>query len=112
MKKLLLNLFVFLLPAVTFAEEGSLPVLSNPLRFSSIQELITGLLSLMVTFAVPVLALAFAYSGFLFIRGASGKSGDFEKAKTAFFYSAIGGAVVLGAEIIVRVLENTVSALQ
>lgn len=102
-------------PAISLAQDsggGSTSLLQNPLRFNSIHELVAGLLSLLVTFAIPVLALAFAYSGFLFIKGASGKSGDYEKAKTALLYSAIGGAVVLGAEIIVRVLQNTVSALQ
>lgn len=111
-----LFVFMFLIaPVYVFAQDpgggGTSSLLPNPLRFSSIEELISAVLSLMVAFGIPIIALAFAYSGFLFVRGATGKSGDLESAKTAFMWSVVGGGIILGAEILARVLENTISAL-
>ncbi len=60
---------------------------------------------------VPIAVLAIIYSGFLFVT-AGGNDGKLKEAKEKFYCVLIGIAILLGAEILSKVIENTVTSLK
>ncbi len=60
---------------------------------------------------VPIAVLAIIYSGFLFVA-AKGNPGKLEEAKKIFYFTLIGIAILLGAEILSKVIESTVTSLK
>lgn len=72
------------------------------------------LLSILHNIVLPlggILAvLAFIWVGFMFVT-ARGNPAKIETARTALLYVAIGTAVLLGAEIIAAVIQNTANQL-
>jgi hypothetical protein len=84
--------------------------LDNPLGSTTIYQFLEKVLGLMVNIGFPVLILAIVYTGFLFVK-AQGNESELGKAKQAFFYTIIGGVILLGAEIIVRAISGTISQL-
>lgn len=84
--------------------------LENPLGSTTIYQFLEKVLGLMVDIGFPVLILAIVYTGFLFVK-AQGNESELGKAKQAFFYTIIGGVILLGAEIIVRAISGTISQL-
>jgi len=103
----ILFLLVF---SVSFVEaQGQL---QNPLNssFSSIPAFIAGALKVVVMVALPLLALAFVYSGFLFVK-AQGNPTELGTARRNFMYTAIGAILILGAWVIATLIGGTVSQL-
>lgn len=118
---LLVALFVFL-PFLSFAQmSGNAPVppapvadsspapttIVNPIGVDTIMGLIKKILEGVLTIALPIIALAFIYSGFLFVQ-AQGKPEELKTAKSAFIYSLIGGAILLGAWALAQLISETV----
>ena len=101
---------VFLIFFSSFAEAQT--QLQNPLNasFSNIPSFIAGALKVVVMVALPLLALAFVYSGYLFVM-AQGNSTDLENAKRNFMYTVIGAILILGAWVIATLIGGTVSQL-
>lgn len=58
--------------------------------------------------AIPVVALAIIYSGFLFVF-AMGNSEKLKKAKDALLYSLIGAAILLGSWAIANLIVTTIN---
>ena len=85
-------------------------VLSNPLKASSISELLTVVLQAVVRLGAIFLVLALVYVGFLFVQ-AQGKEEKIRDARQALMWTVIGGLILLGAESIALVIESTVNAL-
>lgn len=85
--------------------------LQNPLQSDSLIGLLQQLLDIIMVFAVPLIVFMIIYAGFLFVmdRG-SGK--NLTQAKNALLYSVIGGVLILGANIILYVIEGTVNAFR
>lgn len=84
--------------------------LTNPLKANSIEELLSLVLKAAVRLGTIVLILMFVWVGFLFVA-ARGSEENLRKAKSAFFWTVIGGLILLGAEAIARVIQATASAL-
>lgn len=83
----------------------------NPLKnINSIPDLIQTFLEGAIKIAIPVLALAIIYCGFLFVF-ARGKAEKLTNAKNALLYTIIGAAVLLGAWAIAQLIVNTVTKL-
>ncbi|MCD8494867.1 MAG: pilin [Candidatus Pacebacteria bacterium] len=87
--------------------------LKNPLEGSvdSIPSLVSTILNIALLIAVPLVALAIIYSGFLFIA-AQGDPNKLKEAKQTFLYVIIGGALVLGAVIIANAIAGTINQLR
>jgi hypothetical protein len=85
--------------------------LQNPLKVSTIEELLRLILDVLVIFAVPIIVFFLIYSGFLYVM-AQGKPDKIKTATTAFTWTIIGGVIVLGASVILTVITNTVKSLQ
>jgi hypothetical protein len=85
-------------------------VFRNPLKANSIQDLIVGLLEIIVELGAIVAVFFFIYSGFLFVK-AQGNDEQLSKAKSTLLYTTIGTVILLGAQVIAVVLRNTVQSL-
>jgi hypothetical protein len=110
---------IFSIPALTctvFAESGSNVAvnlsaeLDNPLGVKSITELITNLLKIVAELGAIICVFFIIYSGFLFIK-AQGNEGELTKAKSVFFWSVIGTAVLLGASVVAEIITGTVESI-
>jgi hypothetical protein len=85
--------------------------LESPLRdgLDTIPKIVTVLVDdIVIPIAVPLLALAILWTGFLFIQ-ARGKPEKIKEAKTALQWTLIGGAIILGAYVIAAALQATVA---
>lgn len=104
----LVALFILLLPMVIFAQAGgSGPTIKNPLNSDSVSDILTNLMKIVVTIGTIVVVFFIIYSGFMFVT-AGGDTGKVTKAKDMFFATIIGGAILLGADVIATVVVNTI----
>lgn len=84
--------------------------IKNPLGNSGIDnipKLIKAILDFVVIIGIPLLTLAIIYTGFLFVL-AQGNKEKLNKAKQAFLYVIIGGALILGSFVIAGAIKTTV----
>lgn len=86
---------------------GASGILRNPISSNTIAELLGKLLDLFVQIGVVVVTMGIIYAGFIYVT-ARGDKGKIAKAHTAFYWTIIGSAVVLGAFAIVRVISDTI----
>ena len=110
---------VYLQPITLFAldtennstkNNNTIITLDNPLgnRVNNLPSFIYMILDLAFQIGAIFSVLAIIYVGFLFVSG----RGDREKlktARTAFLYTVIGIAVLLGAVLIATVIQSTIS---
>lgn len=83
--------------------------LANPLKFDSIPEFLLAIIDIILIFAVPIIVLFIMYAGFLYVT-ARGDTGQIGQAHSALTWAIIGGVIVLGAKILLTVIQGTVSA--
>ncbi len=84
--------------------------LINPLKegLDTIPEIVTSVINgIVIPLAVPLLAIAIGYSGYLFIA-ARGNPAKIKDAKDALQWTLIGGAVILGAWVIGQAIQTTI----
>jgi hypothetical protein len=94
-----------------FLPQISLAQIPNPLRYDSITALLNAFLELVVLIGVPVVTIAIIYAGFKFVA-ARGAPQQLEEAKRALVYVLVGAAIVLGAQALSLLIENTVGDLR
>jgi hypothetical protein len=86
-------------------------VIPNPVRgFDNLPDLIVALLEIVMLIATPIIAIMLIYTGYLFVTA----KGDIKKigeAKQTLLYAVIGAAIILGAEIIAKAIQGTVTSL-
>lgn len=103
---------VFFVPMfVLFAQSGpSGTTIQNPLgpNNTSVQNLLLKIMNLVATVGGIVVVLFIIYSGFKFVTAGSSDS-DRTKAKDMFYATVIGGAILLGADVIANVVVNTIN---
>src|SRR3989344_3321278 len=100
---------------MTFLEKIFFPyahaaVFDNPIEAKSFVALLTTVLHALVQIGIPVLVIFIVIAGFKFVT-AQGSEKGITEAKDAFKWAVIGGAVLLGAQIIADVIANTVGKL-
>ncbi|PIP86612.1 hypothetical protein COV42_00235 [Candidatus Campbellbacteria bacterium CG11_big_fil_rev_8_21_14_0_20_44_21] len=116
-KFLFLSFFFLFLPQILLGR-GSNPTppssaskLKNPVKFNSIETLLSAFLEFVVKVGGIAVTLAIIYAGFKFVR-AQGNSTKIEEAKKILMYVFIGAAIILGAEALRIVISGTVSNIQ
>ena len=82
----------------------------NPLQSDSLMELLVGIVRAVVYVGSVALILALIWAGFLFVR-AQGNPGELQKARQTLLWTVLGGAILLGAEGIARLVEATAGNL-
>lgn len=97
----IINLFYF---SIARAQSISFP---NPIKQTSLEALIKAILDVVVQFGAIVAVFFLIYSGYKFIE-ARGNPGKIEAAQKTFFWTIVGGLIVLGAFVISEVIKNTV----
>ncbi len=85
--------------------------ISNPLKFSSLDKLITAIMGIVIQIMIPVITVMIIYTGFLFVT-ARGNETKITQAKQAFLYVIIGAAIMLGAFVIKTAITGTITQLQ
>lgn len=81
--------------------------LKNPLKFNSIPEFLLAIIDIILIFAVPIIVLFIMYAGFLYVT-ARGDTGQISTAHSALTWAVVGGVIVLGAKILLTVVQGTV----
>lgn len=81
----------------------------NP-QLSTIPGFVSAVLKAVVAIALPLISLAFVYSGFMFVI-ARGNAEALKKARTNFLYVVVGAALILGAWILAELIGSTISQL-
>jgi len=84
--------------------------LKNPLKVNSIAEFLELVLKIVTLFALPIIIFFIIYAGFLFVT-AQGKPDQITKARNALLYSVVGGVIILGAHLLLAVIQGTVGTL-
>lgn len=84
--------------------------LENPLRFSSLERFIEGVLQAVVMVALPIIVAFIVYAGFKYIF-ARGNPGEISKAHANFTYVIIGTILILGAWVLATLIGGTVTQL-
>ena len=98
------KLFIFL-PVLPVRAQS----IENPLNVDTIGDFLEAILVIVMVLAVPVIIFFIVYAGFLYVT-ARGNSEQVKKATSAFTYAIIGGLIVLGALVLVTVIQNLVRA--
>lgn len=79
---------------------------------SSLPELFNSIIhNIIVPIGALVAVICFIWAGFMFVT-AQGDEKKIATARTALLYTAIGTAILLGAEAITIILKNTITSLQ
>ncbi len=89
---------------------GGTVSLVNPLKSDSLEQFLLDLIQILIIFAVPIIILMIIYSGFLYVM-ARGSEEQVTKATRSFTYAVVGGLLILGAEIILKIIQGTVNQL-
>ena len=119
-KIFLLTAFSYLLlPQILLAEsQGTSPSpsgggegLKPPTNIQSIPALLTAILEFVVDVGKYVVPLAIIYAGFKFVA-ARGNPEEIETARRTLFWILIGGAIILGAQVLKTVIIGTVEGIQ
>lgn len=91
------------------SSSGDKKLLANPLKSRSIEEFILKIIDVLLVFALPIIVLYIMYAGYLFVT-AQGDSGQISTARSALLWAVVGGVIVLGARVIVAVIQGTITA--
>ena len=97
-------LLIIFAPTLLFAAK---PTIENPLKSDSVTGLLVDIMNLVATVGAVVVVFFIIFSGFKFVT-AGANEGDRTKAKDMFYATIIGGAILLGADVIANVVVNTV----
>lgn len=84
--------------------------LCNPLKTGSFPALVESIAKLVAQVGIPIAAIFIIYSGLLFVT-ARGNEEQLRKAKTNFMWAMIGTAILLGAWVIARAINETITGL-
>ncbi|MBX9906320.1 pilin [Patescibacteria group bacterium] len=83
----------------------------NPLGSSDITQFFLKIMQILILFAVPIIVFFIILSGFKYVM-ARGNAAQIETATRSLTWAVIGGVLILGAEIILQVIQGTVAALR
>ena len=99
----LVSTFIIFSPVLLFADT----TINNPLNSNSVNGILGDIMKLVVTVGYVVVVFFVIFSGFKFVT-AQGNEGEVTKAKEMFYATIIGGAILLGADVIANVVVNTI----
>lgn len=94
----------FSTPIIMYAQ------ITNPIGSATLEELLLKIIEVVILISVPIIVLAVIYSGFLFVT-AGGNETKLTKSKVMLMWTLVGAAILLGAEIIAEVVEETIDTL-
>lgn len=84
--------------------------LSDPLASSALQDAFRVFVQNIIFVAYPAIAVAFMWSGFLFVQ-AQGNEEQLQRARKTLLWVSIGALVILGLWSIIRIAGETIATL-
>ena len=102
----LVSLSLIFIPLFIFAD-SSATTIQNPLQEDDINEILVNIMNIVATVGAIVVVFFIIYSGFKFVT-ARGNPEELKNAKNIFYATIVGGAILLGADIIANVVVETV----
>lgn len=90
---------------------GNTVALQNPLAADNILELFQTIIDIALVFAIPLIVFFIIYAGFMYVT-ARGNQGTIEKAHKALLYALVGGLLILGANVLIQVIQGTVDCVR
>ncbi len=107
----LLDLTINLFPLLVFAEEcDPAKEICNPIEADTFLELVEAIAKAITAIGMPLVAIFLVWAGFLFVT-ARGNEEQLKRAKTAFYWTLVGGAVVIGARVLAIAIANFAKGL-
>lgn len=85
-------------------------IITNPLASKTFEQLVLSLSQIITYIGVPIAALFIIYSGLKFVT-ARGNEDKINDAKNGLLWAIVGTGILIGAWVIVRILESTVKSL-
>lgn len=95
-------------PSVSAGQNTLVDPLSN---ISSIPQFFAAIIEILLVFAIPFVVFFIIYAGFLFVT-ARGNADKIEQAKKALLYALVGGLLILGANLLMEIITNTVEQVR
>ncbi|MDP3735579.1 MAG: TrbC/VirB2 family protein [bacterium] len=77
---------------------------------TSIEQFLDTIIKIFILIGTPIAVLFMIYAGFLFVT-ARGSDTQLTKAKTTFFYTVIGIAVLFGASVLAKLVLETIKSI-
>jgi len=106
---ILLGYLLSALPLFAQGPSGAVVKLVNPLKVTSISDLLVAILNILIIIAIPLIVFYIIYAGFLYVT-ARGNSQQVEQATRALTYAIIGGVLIIGAVAIAEIVKNLVGS--
>jgi len=103
----LLGLVAQLSPSTVSAASGAI---INPIQAQTFGQLVEAIAKAITAIGIPLVAIFLVWSGFLFVT-ARGNEEQLKRAKATFFWSLVGGAVVIGARALAVAIVNFAKGL-
>jgi hypothetical protein len=110
--KMMALVFYFVAPTLVSAAANTGLTFTNPLKggVNNISGLIALVMQLVARVGAIIVVFYMIYAGFLFVE-ARGNESKIKTAKANFTYAVIGAIILLGAEVLARVIKNTAAGL-
>jgi len=103
-------LSVFVAPSILLADSCPPGTLCNPLKTDSFEALIGAILDVIIKLGIPIIVLFLVYTGFTFVTS-QGDTKKLDTAKSMFWGTIAGTALIVGAKVILLILQNTITGI-
>lgn len=84
--------------------------IENPIKAKSIQALFEAIIGIVLVFAVPIIVFFIIFAGFKYVT-AQGNAEAISEANRMLLYALIGGLLILGANVLITVIQGTVDSI-
>ncbi len=109
MKKIFYLITLSFIPATSFAE-GVTKLASPTPGVGTLFDFVTAILNIVIKISIPVVSLAFIWTGYLFVS-ANGVEAKITEAKYWLYKTVIATAIIFGAVVIATIVKNTIGLL-
>lgn len=96
-------------PATPTGGSGLSFSFENPIKFDSLEDLITAIIRIIIVIAVPIVVLFIILAGFKYVT-AQGNPTKIQDASRSLTYAIIGGVLILGAFVIAQIIGGFVKS--
>jgi hypothetical protein len=85
--------------------------LFDPLGGKTIEGIFQAILDILMVFAIPIVVFFIVFAGFKYVT-AQGNETKLAEATQALTYAVIGGLIVLGANVLLAIITNTIDVFK
>lgn len=107
----LLSLCILALPLAAEAQGKLAFKWESYIRFGSIEDLLLGILQILITLAIPIIVFFIIYAGFKYVT-AQGNPQQIQEATRTLTYAIIGAVLIIGAVAFAEIAKNTIEAFK